>query len=527
MTSQRRYAFVMLILTCSYLICELGFNARLLDVVGGDAGPLEIDAIQKWGRVISGTALTLAIWGTILFPAASRHGWIRNALLPIAALIAAGCLATAWIAERALVDSIVNPSNGELRRTAVYLRLASIAALNGKLPISDINLGDPDVRGPAAKAFLAIFPGFALSYPDIRSSLDRLIRDPRMRTAVTDASALVPTPQALWTGILVPLFAKARVNYDGPYADGNSQYHKVLATIPQVQAEKWQEYTAQLQQYGFTPQSAEPIKALIVASLRARDLNIPSDWNPANRDVFDDAIAERVRKAALAAFADESKRRLGGALAPDLQWSDFCAQTAIQDNLRSAIRLTGNIPLSCAMDFSEFAATVYPPLAKMYAATFVERIQGRSTDDFADGGPSASVGKLALATVVVPPIALAFSLLGALVHIFKVLKYALMAASLPSLVAAVLSGSLVAIAVALPFRSPNPITESHGYGKLEANKITEMPFGQLESGLYRWAIQAQPYFYPLNETVRKELLKDYKFDSFPEIDAFIAKGVIK
>ena len=48
-TVERRLALYMLVLTGIYLIVELGFNARLLDVVGGLASHDEIERIEVFG----------------------------------------------------------------------------------------------------------------------------------------------------------------------------------------------------------------------------------------------------------------------------------------------------------------------------------------------------------------------------------------------------------------------------------------------------------------------------------------------
>src|SRR3546814_6276142 len=43
------YVIAMALMTAAYLLFELGFNARLLDVVGGYATLDEIHAIEQWG----------------------------------------------------------------------------------------------------------------------------------------------------------------------------------------------------------------------------------------------------------------------------------------------------------------------------------------------------------------------------------------------------------------------------------------------------------------------------------------------
>ena len=49
-----------LALTVAYLLCELAFNARLLDVVGGRQAE-SVHALEHYGRLLSGTAVALFV----------------------------------------------------------------------------------------------------------------------------------------------------------------------------------------------------------------------------------------------------------------------------------------------------------------------------------------------------------------------------------------------------------------------------------------------------------------------------------
>ena len=303
-TITRSHAFVMLVLTTLYLLLELSFNARLLDIVGGLSTPDEIEGIQKWGRAISGIALTLAIWGAVLLPASYRHPLIKKRLVVLLIATAAGCLATAWILEKRLIDRLVDNSTGPDRRTAVHLRVAVIAALRGTLPIGDLDLGDPNVRPPAAKAFLAIFPALALSNPIIGQRLEPLIGDPRILAAVSGSSVLDPGPVSAWRRTFLPLFSNLKESYDA----SSQSYKQTISNISILQSEKWADYLAQLRTYGLTPTTARLRAAEIIFQLRKKDLNIPSNWDPSDQATFFDAIADRTRRMAASVFAAQPPR---------------------------------------------------------------------------------------------------------------------------------------------------------------------------------------------------------------------------
>jgi hypothetical protein len=417
-----------------------------------------------------------------------------------------------WTLEKRLIEDLVDKSTGADRRTAVHLRVASIAALRGMLPIGDLDLGDPNIRPPAAKTFLAIFPALALSNPVIDQRLELLMRDPRLIAAVAGSPALDPGPVSAWQRTFLPLFSNVRERYNA----GSQSYRQSISNISILQRQKWDEYITELRRYGLTPMTARARADAVIAQLRSQSLDLPSTWDPSDQATFFEAVAENTRRLAAAAFAVQSQETLGAPVPPDLDWAEFCANPAIKNVLRSSLSLQPNVDISCAMDYSEFTRRVYPAFVRQNGPELMRRLLDPPAQ-FGDGGPLDSLGRVAFTTVIVPPIALFFSLLGALVHIYKVLKYALVVVfARPEAVGVIVFLGVGALALA-PFRLPNSITNSAGYQRVEARKRSEEPFGPLLSLGFRWVIQAQPYFYPLNERIRMQVLSGYKFDSFPRL----------
>ena len=54
------YLIALVGITLAYLLLECAFNARLLDVAGGQADSHAIEKVEFWGRIISGLAVALA-----------------------------------------------------------------------------------------------------------------------------------------------------------------------------------------------------------------------------------------------------------------------------------------------------------------------------------------------------------------------------------------------------------------------------------------------------------------------------------
>ena len=62
----RKQLFSIIGLTLVYLLFELAFNARLLDVVGGTATQDQIHHIEIYGRSLSGAAVGLLVMQWLL-----------------------------------------------------------------------------------------------------------------------------------------------------------------------------------------------------------------------------------------------------------------------------------------------------------------------------------------------------------------------------------------------------------------------------------------------------------------------------
>ena len=63
----RTETFLLLLITGLYLVFEVAFGARLLDVVGATTDIHDIEQIEKSGRVISGIAIMILLGHSLCF----------------------------------------------------------------------------------------------------------------------------------------------------------------------------------------------------------------------------------------------------------------------------------------------------------------------------------------------------------------------------------------------------------------------------------------------------------------------------
>lgn len=157
------------VLTAIYLVCELAFNARLLDVVGSAASPDEITAIEKYGRTLSGVAVALVVLQVMMaIRARLGRGSPSNVAILIACALAGGLT---YEGLHRLVDTVVKDSSPELRRTSLTLVLLQQALLDGRAEIAGLDEGRELLATAAGKAFLALLPAMALTVENLDQKL--------------------------------------------------------------------------------------------------------------------------------------------------------------------------------------------------------------------------------------------------------------------------------------------------------------------------------------------------------------------
>ncbi|MGH8463073.1 MAG: hypothetical protein ACRER5_02935 [Pseudomonas sp.] len=181
------WLFVVCLATAAYLVVELAFNARLLDVVGGGATPEEIDRIEIWGRAISGFALALVCWPWLIKRGTTRratllgHAW---RLTWCSAVFIVGMYAFQEALLRTLVD---NSSSAELR-TAQHLVLLQSGLVHEVAIVDSLDLTPERLETPEGKATLALLPMLASHMDDVG---DRFTDEQRAKVAADVARSMM------------------------------------------------------------------------------------------------------------------------------------------------------------------------------------------------------------------------------------------------------------------------------------------------------------------------------------------------
>jgi len=509
-----RHLFLLTPLTLLYLLFECAFNARLLDVTGGLASQEEIDILEKVGRLISGVALTLFMWGQWLLPRAEQKHWSLRKSGVLFGGSAFFCILFMFWLQKALIDWIVDGSNGTSRRIAVQLRLVTHSVMKENLKIDGIDLAPEVLHGPAGKSFMALLPFMAFSTEALDLKVENVLRQ-LFRTSIEKERG---TPEEAYNRVFIPSVEALQKLYNVDYAQAVARYRQALLNIPQHQEKAWADYETGLRTSNMEPSSVpqEYWSSVREELVRKKRLQLPVGWNPADRKAFDAAIERKVQRNANAVWNREIQKLLGPGqhLPRNLnRWERFSAHPQVQKKWRELLKLEHDFRLSHDLSFEDFVDHVYEPQVSSEIEKNVRKVMAHDSE-FADGGQQVEAGRAAMQALTVPPLALAFSLLGALVHVFKSANF-LVRLTAPRLRfrAPFLMGCVTVLALSA-FLVPNDITRSRVFGYM--SRQTSERFSWPVAAAVRWIVQAQPFFYPLNEDIRVEVLGGIRFGYHPK-----------
>ncbi|MBP6819065.1 MAG: hypothetical protein KBC46_07165 [Ferrovibrio sp.] len=487
-------------LTLLYLAFELGFSARLLDVSSGTVSPEMLKDVERIGRSLSGLALALALLPLLL----NRADLSWRAKLGGALLLTALCIGGMFWFQSWLVRELTEELDARDRRNAVFLSLAAVALSNGEMRVARLDLGPEGSGSPSAKAFVAAFPALALTKPDLEQDALNVMRQ-LLRRRITEACE-PGTPGCFGTAadfhdmVWLPLYLRVVESY-ARYSDGAQAYHAARRLIPERQEAAWREY---------------------LASRKIRQ------GSAAERAAIDLAVRNRVEQEADHAAQSIMRDSFGADLPLNLvRFEDFFRHPTIQARMHALLpqpfqALAASLPMLPAVaDENEVQSRVFEPLLQPLIEAQMEPLLAPLAD-YEDEGRLGERGREAAERVIVPPVALGFSLAGGLGHLFK-LGFLLLLIIFPrqqgkpawhsGLPRAALMGSGVALLVIVTLAQPNSVVESPAYPVL--HRYATERFTAAGATTIEWIIRMQAYAYPCNEAIRRHLLFDLSYGYQP------------
>ena len=499
-------------LTVLYLLVEMAFNASLLDVAGG-LETSRVDSMEHYGRMLSGVAVALFVLQYLLGKRVKSGGHSPHVLS-----IVFWCLLSVVLTYGALkliTDVLVHSTSAQYRKASANLMLVRSEMLDGRALIAGL-ADDPDFfKQPEGKAFAALFPALgAMIWP----KLDK---------------TLAPVKSDLFYKATNSSIGGAQKFYDGPYKDALKQIgqmhrgiypHDVISSISRRESDRlWAQYEADLKARRWTPDSVPyNARSRVVAEMGKR-VGVPKNWNPGDRVTFNMAVMNKVQSNLQnnpgTIYED------GKVVANGLSWPAYVAHPVTQRELQKKFSLPANVPVLAAYaSGEEFESRLYRPVVRASADKEMERLN-LPAEQYKAPGKHAREGFEAAQGSLVPPIALWFSLLGAISHLAKLLyqvtrlvcmQFPLNKATrwLP-VATPLLAVSVIALFIAT---SDTRATASSPHQFLKRQAIAASAEGgsafqtQLTIGVMHAVEVGQSYAYPINNFVRKTVLRDFNFE---------------
>lgn len=283
--------------------------------------------------------------------------------------------------------------------------------------------------------------------------------------------------------------------------------------IDRRHSEAWGQYVADLRRRGWTPQSVPwPARGRVAQTVRKR-VPVPAGWQPDDEAGFRKAVASRMRSAAGGGQRELVVR--GRAVPPGLSWTEFFAHRGVQEEIKTALGLPHKVALLPEYRTpAAFSAEVFQPLVRHVVARQLELYETPAAS-FATGAAREQVGLDAARAAIVPPVALFFSLMGAIGHSAK-LAYLIARILLPRARRLWLLpvGLLLGLWLALSSLD-NAVTRSRLYGYVRGQVLQDSATGPVGARALANALHVvsvgQGYGYPFNEFVRTSWLRGINY----------------
>lgn len=507
-----RQALFLSLLTAVYLCFEMAFNGRLLDVVGGNASSEQIHGIEVYGRGLSGIAVALVVL-QILLVRRNRSSEGRPGALSIVIFCIAAAAIT-FVSIQLLVDALVSRSTPAFRRASMNILLIQQSLVGGRAQLDGLE-DDPDLfTKPAGKAFLALFPVMAVSV----DRLDDKISAGKLQLIARQIEKNVGGEAGYYE------------NYAKVVRETNAQWQRYrkgrgadefVAEQTRQQDQAWRDYLGDLGKRGWTPSTIpRHARGAVVKKVRSK-IPVSQQWDPSDQAAFREAVATQMRKK----FGDGSIVVGGQKVQPGLDFTRFFSHPAIQKEMRNQLKVPESIALqSSYASATDFSQRLFNPLVMDAAQKELHRYEDPEAA-YADGGKNQKVGLDSARAAIVPPVALFFSLVGAIGHTAKFcyLIVSVFTLSIPALgrklkhVWAVPVTVLVLLWGALTI-SNNAVTQSRLFAYMRGQILA--PAG---SGWYAYPLVnilhvvavGQGFFYPANEYLRNQILQGITYGYKP------------
>jgi hypothetical protein len=406
--------------TCAgalYLLAELAFNARLLDVNSGLPSEAALSRIEHVGRTLSGVGAALLcwrVWGNSL----KRFLWPQ---LLVCLVVAVPIVY--WL-QGYVVDTLVAGASTKSLRVATIATSYGAAMKKNEAALAGLEWVVAKPVSADAKTFLIVFAPLLVQSDNLARKVEAQFPVMARRKVLAQFG---PAKQ-FCEDVYGPLNAGVRTFYDKEYRPGSDRAEE--------QVERWGR--------------------------------------------------ERVQRG-----FDKEAAKMGfkGSIAFGLSWEAFAQHTAVWEHMRNQVSPVWRSSIDPGalrplMTCPQVTKEVYTPIVESQIRMALVYISA-PVGDYTTNRLVRSAGERAIKAVIVPPVALAFSLFFSLLNFIGLVTAFLPWAWASRTFAAAGIGALVV----LPMQVNNRITTSAPYQTLVQDARLESP---LTTQVIEWVVRAEP-----------------------------------
>lgn len=249
--------------------------------------------------------------------------------------------------------------------------------------------------------------------------------------------------------------------------------------------------------------SSQQVADHVRKQLSAKGIHMPKNYRIHGRDGFVRGVSSELTGQLKKAFMQQAKKDMGEAIAPMLGRQAFLELALIQQPLKEAMHLNGDHE-SVSLNLSEvqFRDQILMPVITKHLEKERTRLLA-SSGQFADGADKEADGKQYVRSILVPPVAMGFSMFFALLNLSGVVAgLCWLAGGAPGWIRTVRLLFLAAVVV-LPLMFSGEIGQTKTFQSIvhETQKATNPLLG----GFIVWIGNLQPVIYPIGYTLAEGL----------------------
>lgn len=502
----RRWTLVFGALSALYIFIEFAFNAELVNLASSAAADHSVmELMARKGEILSGLGLSIVLMGLLerYKQVSKRYGFVV-ATLTLALLAYIGVQFMSW-AQPAIVNSVVSSSSPEDRAKALNMMLFKHGAAEGSIIFDGKRIGGEAhdrvllaLLGPMAYANEATQQKLLESQSDIIKNLVLSTNDGADQQSWKQYQQVSSSIRARYDEYV----KHARSAHGAKSGVGQNTINQTLAQLRQQSSAQYAEYQkASLAFLRTNPRASDAAfeanigypkglskgaylahpKVCVSATARMhkQGIMVPSDWCPVLEGSVVQALQQKNSDTIDATWTKRSKQMFGEVVPKTLSEKQFRNLPAIKRSIASALA-----PLPCTKGNAYLSATQFSnqcvlPDVKKGVNSLMETYSVNIAQ-LADGAKYEERGKAAVRALVVPPVAIMFSLFFSLLALTKYLgrfrSYA------------------VAAILVLPLILPTPNNEIADF--LLASGDTSW---SITNAAIKWVMAVEPVVYSVSE----------------------------